>query len=99
MTRKPYQRYSKEFKLEALRLAEQSEKPVTAVARELGLRVNQIYKWKQQLENKGTGAFPGQGKQAGLEAENARLRRDLERSREENQILKKAAAYFARESL
>ncbi|HET7313253.1 transposase [Salinisphaera sp.] len=99
MTRKPYKRYTKEFKLEALRLAEQSEKPVTAVARELGLRVNQIYKWKQQLESNGSDAFPGKGWQAGLEAENARLRQELECSREENQILKKAAAYFAKESL
>ncbi len=99
MTRKPYKRYTKEFKLEALRLADQSEKPVTAVARELGLRVNQIYKWKQQLESNGSEAFPGKGRQAGLEAENARLRQELERSREENQILKKAAAYFAKESL
>ena len=52
MSRKPYQRYSKEFKLEAIRLAAECDKPVTAVARELGLRVNQIYKWKQQLETR-----------------------------------------------
>lgn len=41
MARKPYQRYSKEFKLEAIRLAEESDQPVTQVARELGIRVNQ----------------------------------------------------------
>ncbi|MFQ5545465.1 MAG: transposase, partial [Acidiferrobacterales bacterium] len=50
MPRKPYQRYTKEFKLEAVRLADESDKPMTEVARELGVRVNQIYKWKQQLE-------------------------------------------------
>ena len=38
--------YTKEFKLEAMRLADESGKPVMQVARELGLRVNQIYKWK-----------------------------------------------------
>ena len=69
MSKKPYQRYSKEFKLEAIRLAEQSDKPVTLIARELGLRVNQIYKWKQQLETRGEGAFPGQGQRTGLEAD------------------------------
>lgn len=98
MSRKPYQRYSKEFKLEAIRLAEQSDKPVTLIARELGLRVNQIYKWKQQLEHRGEGAFPGQGRRAGPEADNARLRRELAAAKEENDILKKAAKYFARES-
>ncbi len=98
MSRKPYQRYSKEFKLEAIRLAEQTDKPVTLIARELGLRVNQIYKWKQQLETRGEGAFPGQGQRSGLEAYNARLRRELAAAKEENAILKKAAKYFARES-
>jgi transposase len=98
MSRKPYQRYSKTFKLEAIQLAEESETPVTQVARELGIRVNQIYKWKQQLESKGEGAFPGKGRQAGLEAENARLRRELALAKEETAILKKAAAYFAKES-
>ena len=98
MARKPYQRYTKEFKLEAIRLAEESEQPVTQIARELGLRVNQIYKWKQQLEAKGESAFPGKGKQSGLEAENARLRRELAQAQEEVAILKKAAQYFAKES-
>jgi transposase len=44
MAKRPYPKYSKEFKVEAIRLAEESDKPVTQVARELGLRVNQIYK-------------------------------------------------------
>ncbi len=59
MSRKKYTRYSKEFKLEAIRLADESDKPVTQVARELGLRVNQIYKWKKQLEEKQDDAFSG----------------------------------------
>ncbi|NJN05834.1 MAG: transposase [Rhodobacteraceae bacterium] len=62
MPRKPYQRYSKEFKLEALRLVDSAERPVSHIARELGLRVNQIYKWKKQLESGGKeDAFPGRG--------------------------------------
>lgn len=99
MSRKPYQRYSKAFKLEAIRLLEESDTPASQVARELGIRVNQIYKWKQQLESKGEAAFPGKGRQAGLEAENAKLRRELAMAKEENVILKKAAAYFAKESM
>lgn len=97
MERRPYRRFTKEFKLEAIRLAERGEKPVTQVARELGLRVNQIYKWKRQLEAKQDDAFPGKGKQLGKAAEISRLRRELARLKEENEILKKAAVYFARE--
>ena len=99
MAKKKYKRYSKEFKLEAVRLAEESSKPVQVVARELGLRANQIYKWKEQLESKKEEAFPGSGRQSGPEAEIARLRRELEVAKEEAEILKKAAAYFAKESL
>ncbi len=46
MAKRQYRTFSKEFKLEAIRLAEESNKPVTQVARELGIRVNQIGKWK-----------------------------------------------------
>ncbi|MDH3647732.1 MAG: transposase [Gammaproteobacteria bacterium] len=99
MTKKTYQRYSKEFKLEAIRLAEEPGKVASQVARQLGLRVNQIYKWKQQLESTGEAAFPGKGRQDRLKTENARLRRELAATQEENAILKKAAAYFAKESL
>ena len=45
MSKRAYKTYTKEFKLEAIRLADESGKPVTQVARELGLRVDQIYKW------------------------------------------------------
>ena len=99
MVRKSYQRYTKEFKLEAIRLTEESEQPVTQTARELGLRVNQIYKWKRQLEVKGESAFPGKGHSSGLDAENARLRRELAQAQEEVAILKKAAQYFAKVSV
>lgn len=77
MTKSPRKRYTKAFKLEAIRLADESDRPVTEIARELGLRVNQIYKWKQQLEAKGDAAFGGSGRPGGQEAEVARLRREL----------------------
>ena len=47
MSKRAYKIYSKEFKLEMICLADESDKPVTQVARELGLRVNQIYKWRK----------------------------------------------------
>jgi len=46
MERKEYKRYSREFKLEAVRLASLGEKPKTQVARDLGIRVNQLRKWR-----------------------------------------------------
>ena len=97
MTRKPYKQYSREFKLEAVRLAEAGDKTASQVARELGIRVNQLWKWTKQLEaEKAAGGPPKLGRPADGELE--RLRRENVRLKEENEILKKAAIYFARES-
>ena len=96
MARRAYRRFSKEFKLEAIRLANESGKPAAQVARELGIRVNQIGKWRKQLEEQQAGASSGKGCQADQSAELKRMRRELADAREENEILKKAAAYFAR---
>ncbi len=91
--------FTKEFKLEAVRLMERGNKSAAEVARELGIRRNQLYKWQEQLGAKGKDdVFPGHGRRAGSEAEVARLKRELARLEEENTILKKAAVYFARES-
>lgn len=90
-------RYTREFKLEAVRLLEQSDKPIAELARELGIRRNLLYKWRDTLSAKGEASFPGAGRKRDFEEENARLRRELERVKEERDILKKAAAYFARE--
>ena len=100
MSAKKYQRYSREFKLEAIRLADGSEKPVTQVARELGLRVNQIYKWKKQLEEKQDDAFSGKrgraAKDKDKDAEIRRLKKALADSEAENEFLKKTAIFFAK---
>lgn len=97
MRRKSYKAYPREFKLEAIRLAEVGDKTASQVARELGLRVNQIWKWKQQLEREATTGVPAQRGRP-TDDEMARLRREVARLEEENAILKKAAIYFARES-
>jgi transposase len=91
--------YTKEFKLEAVRLLERGEKSAADLARELGIRRNQLYKWQEQLTAKGKDeVFPGHGRRAGSEAEVARLRRENARLQEEVAILKKAAMYFAKVS-
>ncbi len=96
MSKRAYKTYTKEFKVEAIRLADESDKPVTQVARELGLRVNQIYKWRKQLELKQDGAFPGKGQASDKDAEIRRLKRALAASQEENEFLKKTAVFFAK---
>jgi len=95
--KKRYKQYSREFKAEAVRLSEVGDKTASEVARELGIRVNQIWKWKQQLEQAAvTGAPAKRGRPA--EGELERLRRENTRLKEENELLKKTAIFFARES-
>jgi transposase len=89
------QSFTGEFKREAVRLLDTTQKPAADLARELGVRRNQLYKWKEQLGKRGSQAFPGSGKRPGDEL--ARLRKELEQVKEERDILKKAAAYFAKE--
>jgi transposase len=72
------------------------------VARELGVRVDVLRRWVEEAASR-TGLedgtlFPGNGKPEGPQAELRRLRRELELVRQERDFLKKAAAYFAKES-
>ena len=73
------QTFSKEFKQEAVRLLETTDKSAADLARELGVRRNQLYKWQEQLRTKGEDAFPGKGRRAEKDDEIARLTRELER--------------------
>jgi len=90
------QKYTKEFKLDALRLMEESHRPVSELARELGLNKNMLYRWHHELVDDAKESFPGNGKLKDSESELARLRRDLELVTEERDILKKALAVFSR---
>lgn len=90
--------FTKEFKCEAVRLWKSSGKPAAVVACELGLRWNHLYKWQLELKTHGDAAFPGKGGRAHSTDELPRLQRENARLREECDILKKAAVYFARES-
>lgn len=96
MSKRAYKTYSKDFKVEAVRLATESDRPVTQVARELGLRVNQIYKWRKQLDEKQDSAFPGKPSTTDKDAEIRRLKKALAASEEENVFLKKTAVFFAK---
>ena len=91
-------RFTKEFKLEALRLLEQSGKRGAELARELGVRRNLLYKWRRVVQLKGEeGAFKGPGRNAAKDnlSELTVLKRRVAQLEEENAILKKAEAYFS----
>lgn len=101
MTRKDRQRFSREFKREAVRLASESGKLVTDVARELGVSVQLLYKWQDEVAKHGESAFPGSGRNGHQSAPSqddlSSLRRENARLREERDILKKAITFFVKE--
>ena len=96
---KPYKIYTREFKLEALRLQQTSGRAASEIARELGIRRNQLYKWKEELSEKAEQAFKKGRPHKADQSELATLKQENNRLKEEVAILKKAAAYFAREQL
>ena len=95
MERKDYKRYSREFKLEAVRLAAVGDRPKAQIARELGIRVNQLRKWRLDFEEEERTGVPKRVTTS--EDDLGRLRRENAKLKEENEILKEAAIYFARE--
>lgn len=90
-------RYTREFKLEAVRLSEHAEVSVAQLARDLGIPERVLYRWRQELREQEQLAFPGTGHQSQteLEAENQRLQREVDRLRQERDILKKVVAIFS----
>jgi len=100
MSTRKRQAFSPEFKREAVRLLEQGDKEAAQLARELGIKRNQLYKWKEEIDTYGEEAFPGHGNRPrdGKKDDSAALRAENKRLKEEIEILKKAAIYFARES-
>jgi transposase len=96
--RQPYKTYTREFKIEALRMMRDSDRTASAIAMELGIRRNQLYKWAKQLEKKDSEAFRGSGRpRKEDQSDLSKLKHENIRLQEEVAILKKAAAYFARE--
>jgi len=91
-------KFSREFKIEAVRLVTEGGQTIAETARELGINANLLGRWKRQLTEDSDQAFPGKGRMKPLEEEVRRLQRELKRVRQERDILKKATAFFARES-
>lgn len=93
------QQYTPEFKRRALELARDSGKPLAQVAKELDLKPNTLYNWHQLALKKADAAFTNRPALSEQELEIKRLKAKIAELEEEKIILKKAAAYFAKESL
>jgi transposase len=94
---KQKRRYTKEFKLEAIRLYESGDKSVRQVEQDLGITAGLLNKWRGQHRSDGQQAFVGRGHQSELETELRRLKRENEILRQERDILKKALVVFSKD--
>ncbi len=93
---KSRRKHSLEFKLEAVKQVVERGRLISEVADGLGVNRNLLTRWKSQYASEGiVSAMPADEKRTELEEENRRLRRELSIARQEREILKKAAAYFA----
>jgi transposase len=102
MPRTARKHFSREFKLAALSRVQDGVRSMSEVARELGVHPGTVRYWKKQLGGLARPAPVGEtaalpGAQESLEAEVLRLRREVATLRQERDILKKAAAFFARD--
>jgi transposase-like protein len=92
-------KFTREFKLEAVRLIRERGVSYAQVAEDLGVHATQLRNWVKQLAEDPQQAFPGHGLMKPEQQEIARLKREVAKLRAERDILKKAAAYFAKESM
>ena len=91
--------YSKQFKIDAVNLVTEQGYKLTEAARNLGIHPGVLGRWKLQNEVEGPdSAFPGKGNMTSEKEELYRLRKENKRLRMEREILKKATAFFAKES-
>ena len=89
--------YTKEFKMDTLKLAETSEKSVSQLEQEMGLPVGIIFRWQRQQRKDGEQAFPGHGKLKEAESRIEQLEKEVNRLRLERDILKKAVRVFSQD--
>lgn len=91
-------KFSREFKIESVRLVKERGVSIAQAARDLDVHENVLRKWVKEFAVDPTQAFPGHGQMKADQLEIDRLRREVTKLKAERDILKKAAAYFAKES-
>ena len=94
---KPRRSYTREYKAEGVKMLTQQGISAGEAGRRLGINSNLILRWKQEVEAEGSNAFPGNGNRSPMEEELHRLRAENKRLLMEQDILKKATAFFAKE--
>lgn len=90
------QQYDAEFKMEAIRRLERTGESVAKVAADLGVKENTMHGWVKRYREKPVNPFPGSGKLSEEDERIRKLERKIRELQEENDILKKAATYFAK---
>ena len=95
--KKPRKSYTREYKIEAVRLTTEGGVAVAQAARDLGINENTLHNWRRQFRQWGAGPMAGKGDRT-LAEENRRLRKELAVTREERDFLKKAAVWLAKEA-
>jgi len=96
MSKRQRRKFSDEFKADAVKLITEQGYSIAEAARNLGINANQLGRWKKEIENPADGNG-GSGNLAAMQAELKRLRKENKQLRMEREILKKAAAFFAKE--
>ena len=91
-------KFTREFKLEAVKLVTERGVSASQAARDLGIHGNVLRDWMRAFAADSAQAFPGHGQMKPEQQEIARLKREVAKLKAERDILKKAAAYFAKES-
>ena len=91
-------KYTREFKLEAVKLIRERGVTVAQASRDLGVHGTVLRNWVKAFADDPAHAFPGYGQMKPEQLEIAQLRREVVKLKAERDILKKAAAYFAKES-
>lgn len=97
MEKRRRRRFTDEFKAKAVQLVVSSKKTVTEVAGDLDLTVSALRSWVHQA-NVDAGRGPASALTSDERAELSQLRKEVRVLKEEREILKKAAAFFAKES-
>ena len=90
--------FTRQFKIDAVKLVTEQSYNLSEAGRNLGIDPSILRRWKMQFETEGMDAFPGKGHMTSEKEELARLRKENKRLRMERDILKKATAFFAKES-
>ena len=89
--------FSRDFKRETVRMVLEDERSVTDLSVDLDIHPNTLYRWVKEYRDQGEHSFRGNGNLPPAEAEIRRLKRELARTKEERDILKKAIAFFSRD--